>query len=355
MKIGDLDLGHKLLLAPMAEITDSSFRKICKEHGAGLSFTQMVSAKGIIESDFHALRLMSFSRDEKPVGIQLLGSDPGYLREAVSELRKYKPDMIDINSGCPIGKVTKHNFGACLLDDKILLGKIVKEMVDASGGIPISVKIRLGRDKNNINILENARTIEENGASLLIVHTRTRVQKYYESCDWSWLKKISEVINIPLVGNGNVFTHLDAKRMIDETGCDSIMVARGSLGNPFLFERFNSLMEKGIDSGGPDVIKIRDTALKHLDLIVRDFGEFKGLGNAKKHIVWYFRGIDGISNMLDTIFSIKEMNKLRQYVIDHTDDVMNNRFEKENFDEINKKFLIKVLFWLPDVDLNVLS
>ncbi len=353
MQIGNLNLENKLLLAPMADVTDSSFRKICKEHGSGLTFTQMISAKGVIENTFDTLRLLAFNRSEKPVGVQVLGSDPGIIREGVSEIAKFKPDVIDLNSGCPIEKVTKYNMGACILDDKILLGKIVRAMVEGSKGIPISVKIRLGRDKENINILENARIIEDNGASLLIVHTRTRKEKYHEDPDWSWLPKIKKSINIPLVGNGSVFTPQDAVRMLNETGCDSVMIARGALGNPFIFSRFNSLLNSGIDEGSPDVTKVTEVVFKHLQYIKEEYGDIVGIKSAKKHIVWYYRNFKGISEILDRIFSINEFEKLKEFISEFKENSLKGIYGEENFEEINRKFLIKVLFWLPDAELDV--
>lgn len=353
MKIGELDLGQKLLLAPMADISDSSFRKICKEQGAGLTYTQMISAKGVIEGNFDQLKLLAFDKREKPLGVQILGSDPGIIGEAVKEIAKYKPDVIDINSGCPIDKVTKHNFGACILDNKILLGEIVKSMVNSSGGIPISVKIRLGRDEKNINILENARVVEENGASLLVVHTRTRKEKYYEPANWNDLAGIKKQLSIPLVGNGSVFTPTDAKNMIEQTGCDSVMIARGALGTPFIFSRFNKLMETGIDPGVPGVKEVTEVTLRHLDYLESEKGEFVALGHAKKNFIWYFREFNGISKILDDVFSINKYSTLREYVQEHAEKVLKGEFEDENFDEIKKRFLVKVLFWLPDADYDV--
>jgi tRNA-dihydrouridine synthase B len=160
MKIGNVDLGHKLILAPMADITDSSFRTIAKKNGAGLTFTQMVSAKGVVNNNFDTLRLLVFSRSEKPIGVQLLGNNPEYLSGAVKELIKLKPDLIDLNCGCPVDKVTKYNMGADLLDDPKQIGKLVNSMVKVSEGVPISVKVRLGRDKKKINIIDNAKAAE---------------------------------------------------------------------------------------------------------------------------------------------------------------------------------------------------
>lgn len=353
MKIGNMNMERKLISAPMADVSDSSFRKICKEHGAGLTFTQMISAKGVIENNFDTLRLLAFSRDEKPVGVQVLGSDPGIIREGVSEIAKFKPDVIDLNSGCPIDKVTKYNMGACILDDKILLGRIVRAMVDGSKGIPISVKIRLGKDADNINILENAKIVEDNGASLLTIHTRTRKEKYYEPAHWEWLRKIKESVQIPIVGNGSIFNIKDAEKMINETNCDGVMVARGALGNPFIFSRFNSYIDTGIDPGDPDILTVNQVLLKHLKYIKEEYGEFIGVKHAKKNIIWYFRNFNGISKIIEKIFAIKEYAGLLELVSDFVQNSQKGIYEPENFEEINRKFLIKVLFWLPDADIDI--
>ena len=161
MKLKNFDLGNKLIVAPMADVSDAPFRKISKEYGAGLTYTPMVSAKGIVENDFHALQLFSFGRDEKPIGVQLLGNSPDYLAGAVQELKNYKPDVIDINCGCPVDKVTKHNLGAQLLDDPIYMGKLIESMVKVAGDISISVKLRLGKSDGKINILETSKIAQE--------------------------------------------------------------------------------------------------------------------------------------------------------------------------------------------------
>ena len=348
MKIGNLDLGKKLFLAPMAEVTDSSFRKICKEHGAGLTFTQMVSALGVIKNEFETLRYLSFNRAEKPIGVQVLGNDPEILGEAVKEIAKFKPDLIDLNCGCPVDKVVSNKMGAALIDDPKRIGKIVRKMVDSSGGIPISVKTRLGKDKSRINILEVARTVEENGGSLIFIHIRTRVDKYDSNVDSSWLKKVKDNINIPVVGNGSLFTPQDIKKMLEETACDSAMIARGALGNPFLFERFNTLIETGEDPGEPYIGIVRDVLLKQIKFLEENYGEPACIDKVKKHTVWYFKNYPGIELLIDSIFSFTNLNSIRQFIGEHTDKILNNVYTVASNFQINKKFKKKVLFWLEE-------
>jgi tRNA-dihydrouridine synthase B len=346
MKIGSLDIGTKLLVAPMADISDSAFRKISKKHGAGLTFTQMVSAEGVIKNNFDTLRLFSFSRDEKPIGVQLLGKDPAIIGEAVSELTKNKPDLIDLNCGCPMEKVTSKGMGASLSDKPQLLAEIVKSMVNASAGIPISVKLRLGNDHSNINILNSVKIVEDNGASLVIVHARTSVDSYKTDSQWQWLKKVKKEVSIPLVGNGSCFYPEDAKNLMDHTNCDSVMVARGALGNPFYFSRFNSIMEQGFDPGMPHIDTVIDTIIEHVDLLAKEFGEISSFEKAKKHTVWYLKNYPGISVLLDTIFKVKTVAELKELIMQHGSDIKLNKLEQENIFEINSKFKNKVLFWL---------
>ena len=348
MKIDSLDLGHKLLVAPMADVSDAPFRKISKKHGAGLTFTQMVSADGVVKNNFDTLRLYSFGRDEKPIGVQLLGRDPAIIGEAVSELSKVKPDLIDLNCGCPMEKVTSKGMGASLSDDPQLLARIVKSMVSAAGEIPVSVKLRLGKDHSNINITDSIKVVEDNGASLVIVHARTSSDSYQTDSNWDWLKKVKENVSIPLVGNGSCFFPQDAKDLMDTTSCDSVMIARGALGNPFYFSRFNSLMETGLDPGEPDIEEVVKVTIEHINLLVQEFGEINAFERAKKQTVWYLKNYPGISSLLDNIFKSKSMSELEELILTHEKSIKSGKLEQENIFEINTRFKNKVLFWLSE-------
>ena len=354
MKIGNLDIGSKLFLAPMAEVTDSSFRKICKEHGSGFTFTQMVSALGVINNNFETLRLFSFSRSEKPIGVQVLGNDPGIIGEAVKEISKMRPDLIDLNCGCPVDKVTANNFGSALLDNPKTIGKIVRKMADSANGVPISIKIRLGKDRTHINALEIAREVEDNGGSLLFVHARTRADRYDVEPDWSWIKRVKDSVSIPVIGNGSLFTPGDVKKMIDTTGCDSAMIARGALGNPFLFSRFNQLMETGSDPGAPDFSVVLETILNHIKNLEMEFGEIIALDKAKKHTIWYFKNYSGVDFLLEKVFSIKDLNALRTLIKDQAEKEPSKSYNGDDM-EISKKFQKKVLFWLTDEPVKALG
>ncbi len=348
MKIGNVDLKNKLIVAPMAEITDAPFRKISKKHGAGLTFTQMVSAKGVVRNDFNTLRLLSFPKSEKPIGVQLLGNDPYYLKAAVNELKHFMPDVIDLNCGCPVDKVTSKNMGASLLDNTAKLGTLIKSMVDEAGDIPVSVKIRLGRDSKNVSVVENVKIAADNGASFVTLHTRYRTDRYDQDAKWEWILKIKELANIPLVANGSVFEPGDALRLVNEFGSDSVMVARGALGNPFLFKRFNNIIEKGIDPGHPEVSEICETALEHLKLLIGEYGEHKGVNKAKKHIIWYFKSLPGVNVLIEDIFKFINVADLENYIRNHAKKIEENKFEKLDKDIINNLFYDKVQFWLHE-------
>ena len=344
MKVGNIEVNSNIFLAPMAEITDYPFRAIAKKYGAGLTFTQMVSAEGVIKNNFSTLRLLTFSRDERPIGVQLLGKDPYILGRAVRELVRFKPTVIDLNCGCPVEKVYSNKMGAYLLSQPVLLGKIVSEMVKNSNGIPISIKIRLG-PKNKVNVLENARIIEENGASMIIIHARTRNDKYDVAADWEWIEKVKSEISIPVIGNGSVFNAEDALRMLNNTNCDGILLGRGALGNPFIFKQIK-YAQNGDTINSPELHEIRDVALEHLSLLAEEQGYSVNLDRAKKNIIWYFMYQNGIENLIAEVYSAIDFEKLKLIVIDHTDKLLKNYYPHKDNEEIKKRFKNRVLFWL---------
>lgn len=352
MKIGKLDIGRRAILAPMAEVTDAPFRTICRLQGAGLTFTQMVSAKGLLENSFESLRYLAFARDEKPIGVQLLGGDMEYLGKAAAEVSRLKPDLIDLNCGCSVAQVCKYNMGAALLDDPVQLGKIIARMVRSAGEVPVSVKIRIGRSRQKINVLENARQIEQNGASAIIIHARARSDAYSDSPDWNWIRKVKENVSIPVIGNGSLLEPQDCLDMISQTGCDSLFIARGALGNPFIFNRLNSLLERGADPGHPSADEVLKVCLQHLNLIIRDNGELQGVKKARKHLIWYYRFFDGITPFIEKLFSLDSRSSLEEFLAEHTDKIMRGQYPEEDPETIKKKFNERVLFWMNNQQQN---
>ncbi len=346
---------NKLILAPMAEISDAAFRKISRKFGAGLTFTQMVSAEGVVRHNFTTMRYLSFARSEKPIGVQVLGNDPKLLGRAVKEILKFNPDVIDLNSGCPVSKVTSNKMGASLMEDPKHLGKLINSMVKSAGGTPVSVKFRLGKDLTQINIIESAKAAEDNGASFITVHLRTSAARYNEAPNYEWITKIKNAIKIPVVANGSIFTLEDALFVKKNFNPDGLMIARGALGNPFLFQRYNTFVEKGFDPGPPDLSLVKKTLFEHINLLRLEFGEFLALDKAKKHSLWYLRDIKGISSLLKNIFAIKDIDSLYELLENHFNSVQNNIYIEEDRELIRQKFFKRVVFWLLEDNLEMLS
>jgi len=351
VRIGNLDVISNAFLAPMAEITDYPFRKMAKKYGAGLTFTQMVSAEGVIKNNFNTLRKLTFSRAEKPIGVQLLGNDPDIIGRAVKDLIKFKPDVIDLNCGCPVNKVFGNKMGAYLLSQHRVLGKLVNKMVKNSQGIPISIKIRLGYTES-VNVLETAKVIEENGASLIILHARTRTEKYDTEANWEWIAKLKSHLEIPVIGNGSIFQAEDAIKMLDETECDGVLLGRGALGNPFIFKQIQLLKEG--KKFTPTIEEIKDCALEHLDLLEKEQDIRVCLDRAKKNIIWYFKYQNGIENLIDDLYSVGDFESIKEIVNSHTDRLHEKFYPHQNSEDITKKFNNRVLFWLAKEEDKVL-
>ncbi len=354
MKLFGIDFG-KLILAPMAEISDAAFRKISRKFGAGLVFTQMVSADGALKNNFTTLRYLSFARNEKPIGVQVLGNDPKILGPAVKEILKFNPDIIDLNSGCPVSKVTSNNMGSSLMDDPKHLGKLINSMVKSAGSTPISVKFRLGKDLTKINIIESAKAAEDNGAAFITVHVRTSTGKYDERPRYEWLNKVKEAVKIPLVANGSIFSLEDALYVKENFNVDGLMIARGALGNPFIFQRFNTFTEKGFDPGPPDLSLVKETLFEHINLLKLEFGEILALDKAKKHSIWYLREYNGITKLLEKIFAVKDLNSLYELLENHFNKILSGFYPEEDRAIIQEKFFKRVLFWLLEDNYKILS
>jgi len=246
MKIGNVTLDNNIFLAPMAGITDIPFRLLCKEQGCGLTYTEMVSAKGIYYNDEKTKKLTAVDAAEGKVALQIFGSDPVIMAKVTEQLNDSDACIIDINMGCPTPKITKNGDGCALMRQPELVGKIVREVSKASVK-PVTVKIRKGWDENRINAVEIARIAEENGAAAITVHGRTREQFYSGKADWSIIREVKQSVSIPVIGNGDVFTPEDARRMFEETNCDAIMIGRGAQGNPWIFRKIIKYLEGSED------------------------------------------------------------------------------------------------------------
>lgn len=317
MKIGNVTLDNKVFLSPMAGVTDLPFRLICKEQDCGMLYTEMINAKALCYDDQNTKKMLKIEEEEHPVAVQIFGSDPAFMGGAAEILNEYPNEILDINMGCPAPKVIKNGDGSALMKNPKLAEEVLKSVVNNSKK-PVTLKIRKGWDDNNINAVEIAKIAEASGISALAIHGRTREQYYSGKADWDIIAKIKESINIPVIGNGDVFEVEDAINMINKTNCDAIMIGRGAQGNPWIFKRINHYMKTGEILPEPTGEEKINTALKHLKLAIDEHGEYVAVREMRKHIAWYLKGLRGSARLRDEINKIESyeevVNKLRDYL-----------------------------------------
>ena len=309
MKIGNIEINKFASLAPMAGVTDRAFREICSLFGVAYFTSEMISAKGLIYNSQKTFRMLERSEMESPFAIQLFGSEPEDFKKAVYLLSESKPDIIDINMGCPATKIVKENSGSALMKDPKLCGEIVKATVNEST-VPVTVKIRSGWNKNSINAVEVAKICEYNGASCVTVHGRTKEQGYSGSSDLEVIKSVKDSVKIPVIGNGDVIDGNSAKRMKEYTGCDMIAVGRGAMGNPWIFSEINSAFNDEILFIEPTLSERAEIMKLHIEKLCRYKGENVGIKEARKHIACYIKGIDGAANFRKLAFETKTKEEL---------------------------------------------
>lgn len=296
MKIGNLELENNVFLAPMAGVTDLPFRILCKEMGCGLVYSEMVSAKGILYDNKNTTELLEIDPKERPVAVQLFGSDPEILGAMAKKIEPYPIDIIDVNMGCPAPKIVKNGEGSCLMKTPELVGKIVKSLVESQSK-PVTIKFRKGFDDDHINAVEIAKIAEANGASAVAIHGRTREQYYSGKADWDIIKQVKAAVNIPVIGNGDVFTPQDAKNLLEYTGCDAIMVGRGAQGNPWIFQRILHYLYTGELLPEPTAEERVEKALRHAEMLIDYKGEYIGVREMRKHMAWYMKGLPGAAEL----------------------------------------------------------
>ena len=308
VSIGNVKIKNNIFLAPMAGITDMPFRVLCKEKGAGLVYTEMVSSKGVFYKDNKTKNIMKIYEKERPVAVQIFGSDPEILGEIAKEVSE-EADIIDINMGCPAPKIIKNGEGSKLLLDLDKIDKITKAVVKNSK-VPVTIKIRLGWDREHVVAVEVAKIAEKNGVSAITVHGRTRSEFFSGEVDYEEIKKVKESVSIPVIGNGNIVDGKSAKEMFDKTGCDAIMIGRGSNGNIWIFDEVIKYLESGEEVLKPSKDEIKATILRHLDMLKEIKGERVAVLEMRKQIAWYIKGFHNGSKIRNEINKIEDFQEL---------------------------------------------
>lgn len=309
-----MDFKNKIILGPMAGVTDLPFRLLSKKCGVDIVVTEMVSAKGLMYNPKSADELLITTPEEGPVGVQLFGSDPEIISsEAAKLLERIHFDFIDINMGCPVPKIVNNGEGSALMKDPCLCGRIV-EAVRNKVNVPVTAKIRAGFFKDEKNAPEVARALEQAGASAIAVHGRTREEYYFGHADWDIIRKVKEVVTIPVIGNGDVACAADVIKMKEETGCDSVMVARHARGNPWIFREIKEELETGVKPERPSIEEIREMMKEHLYLMLKYKGEYTAVHEMRKHIQWYTTGLPNSAQLRREINEIEDFNELLQTI-----------------------------------------
>lgn len=311
MKFGSVETHNNVFLAPMAGITDYPFRMICKEFGVGMMTTEMVSAKGLLYENIKTSELLYIDPKEHPIGAQLFGSDPKILSDMAKKVEETEVDFIDINMGCPAPKITKNGEGSALLKNPELIGEIVHEVAKGLSK-PLTIKIRKGFDDEHINAVQVAKIIEQAGASAIALHGRTREQFYSGVADWDIIKEVKKNINIPLIGNGDIRTPEDAKRMMEYTGCDAVLIARAAQGNPWIFKRTVHYLETGELLPEPNFEERVEVILKHAKMLEAYKGQYVGIREMRSHLTNYVRGVHGATELRRLMTSVETYDDIKR-------------------------------------------
>ena len=313
--IGSVELPNPVILAPMAGVSDLPFRLLCSEQGAGLVCMEMVSAKAIAYRNRNTEKLMETDPREHPVSLQLFGSEPDLMAEIAAQIEDRPFDILDINMGCPVPKIVGNGEGSALMKNPKLIEEIITKVSRAIQK-PLTVKFRKGFDDDHVNAVEIAKIAEASGAAAVAVHGRTREQFYSGTADWEIIRQVKEAVSIPVIGNGDIFTPQDAGRMMEETGCDGVMVARGAKGNPWIFSRIDHYLKTGevLPKQGPEEVK--QMILRHAELLVAFKGEYTAMREMRKHVSWYTAGYPHSAALRNEINLVETMEELTELVLE---------------------------------------
>lgn len=315
LKIGNVELDSPVALAPMAGVTDLPFRILCREQGCGLMCTEMVSAKALLYKNRNTKPLLETKPEERPVAVQLFGSDPDIMSEMALMLEEGPYDIIDVNMGCPVPKIVNNGEGSALMKNPKLAGEILSAMTRKLKK-PVTVKFRKGFNDESVNAVEFAKMAEQSGAAAVAVHGRTREQFYSGKADWDIIRQVKEAVRIPVIGNGDIFTPQDAGRMMEETGCDGVMVARGAKGNPWIFRRIDHYLKTGEVLPKPKPEEVKQMILRHAALLAEFKGEYTAMREMRKHVSWYTAGYPHSAALRNDINLVETMEELTELVLE---------------------------------------